>query len=381
MRPGLLQDQRKLIKFSDVREQVGRKHSLNLPDVVTEMTKVKVADTKDAALELPGGKVYCLTGWARGQLGSMLGVQWDKWFDPKCVNAEDVQEEVQRRFRRSGESKKLRLTRFDNDSDDDLKGKGYDGYVRAVLGPTYTPIDDERLFDRMSKSYRGQLEKYHFMKNHLSLTGHWGNDHCTYYSLVGDPVDLGPLDRKHPDPAVRRIYDLAEREGKLPDSDWVYPGIQLRNSEVGYTAVVVDEISFRLVCLNGAIICVGNSRLMYRTHRPIDDDQLDKQLNEVFTLAPSRWRTTEQNMKILAAIKIDEPLKELEKQLTKMECTKIFIKQATEAYALEPLPTMFGILQAVTRAAQKYDDMDKRFDLESLGGRLIANAPRLQAAA
>ena len=378
----LLQDQKKLLKFNVVREQVERRNDLNLPDVVVEMTKVKVADTKDTALDIPGHGVFCMTAWARSQLGSYLGVQWDKWFANKYVSSKDIQEEIQRRFRRSGESKKLRLCRFNGAEDDaKLKQSGYHGYVRAVLGPTYASIDDIRVFDRIAKSYRHQLDEVSFMKNHLSKLGHWNNDHCSYYSMVGAPINLGPLDRQNPDKNVRRIYDLAEREGKLPDADWVYPGMQLRNSEVGYTAVQISEFLFRLVCLNGAIICTGESKLMYRTHRPIEDVILDKQLEAVFSNAPARWKLTEQNMKILSSIVLQDPLIELERQLLKMEVPKKFIEQAKTAFEMEPLPTMYGVLQAITRAAQTEDDMDKRFDLESLGGRLITSAPRLQAAA
>lgn len=384
-RPGLLlqNSKKKLISFSEAREQVALRHALNLPDVVIEMSKVKVAEAKDAALDIPGHGTYCMTDWARKQLGAVLGVQWDKWFDPKYVDTRSVQDEVQKRFTGSGASHKLRLCRFNGSgAEADLRGRGYDGYVRAVLGPNYASIDDERVFDRMEKSYKSQLSGVNFMKNHLSAAGHWNNDHCSYYSMIGEPVNLGPIDRNSPSLDVRKVYDLAEREGRLPDADWVYPGMQLRNSEVGYTALQIAEFVFRLVCLNGAIVCIGKEQLMYRTHRPTEDKLLDKQLGDAFTKLPEKWKRTETNMKLLSAIPIKEdPNEEIEKQLGKMDATKEFIERAKGSYLLEPLATMYGILQAITRAAQSYEDMDKRFELESLGGRLIANAPKLLAAA
>jgi hypothetical protein len=43
---------------------------------------------------------------------------------------------------------------------------------------------------------------------------------------------------------------------------------------------------------------------------------------------------------------------------------------------------MYGVLQAVTRAAQDInEDMDKRFDMETMAGRLVSMAPRLTALA
>jgi len=382
-RPGLLlQDQTTLLSFSQVREDVTRKADLNLPDEVIGVSKIKVPDTREPALEIPGRGIFRMTNWAQKQLGIFLGVQWDKWFDSKKVDPKDIQQEIERRFRKSGESKKLRLVRFNgSDMDKKLSGQGFNGYIRAVLGPRYSSIDDIRIFDRMAKAYRGQMDAVKFMKKHLSRNGHWGNDHCTYYSMVGEPINIGPIDRNNANPKVRQIYDLAEREGKLPDADWVYQGLQLRNSEVGYTAVQINEMLFRLVCLNGAIVAVGSSKLFYRIHRTVADEDLDKELNEVFTKAPERWRLTERNLKLLAEMPLKDPLLELEKQLVRAKATMAFIEEAKKAFEVEPLDTMYGVVQAITRAAQNHEDMDERYDLEALGGQLIANAPKLKAAA
>lgn len=384
-RPGLLlQNQRKTASFNEVREQVAQQADRNLADVVIEVSKIRVAGTEQPALDIPRVGTFALTIWAQKQLGIFLGVQWDKWFDSKLVEPQDIQREIARRFSRSNESKKLRLTRFSKSNEDTvLQAKGFDGYARAILGPRYAAIDDIRIFERMAKSYHGQMDSLQFLKTHMSPVGRLNNDHCSYYSMIGrEPVNVGPIDVNHPDQNVRRIYALAQREGKLPDADWVYQGLQLRNSEVGYTAVQINEMLFRLVCLNGAIVAVGESQLFYRIHRTVKDEDLDKELGAVFAQAPERWRITERNLKMLAAIPLTEPLVELEKQLVKMKATQAVVEKAKAAFAQEPIPTMYGVVQAITRAAQTYeDDMDARYELEELGGQLVANAARLRPAA
>lgn len=368
-----LRNQKTLTNFEIVRENIADAHSLKYPDKVVSMETIKI--TPELHMEVPGAGVFSLTSWAKRQVASIVGVQWDKWFDPEVIKPLEIQEELQRRFSRTHDQRKLRLSKFKPDSPGVAD---CDGYVRAVLSPTYHPIDDEKVFDRLETKYGSQISELAFMRNHLSKTGSWGNDHCNHYSVVSrEPTSLGAIDRDSSDPNVRRIYDLAEREGKLPDQDYVYHGYHMRNSEVGYTAITIDEFNFRLVCLNGAMVCVGDSRLLYRQHRPIDDVELDRQLNAVFEKGPKQWANTTNNFALLRGIPVAEPPLVIEKELVKREAPKHFREASVKAFDLEPLPNMFGVVQAVTRAAQAYDDMDQRFEFESIAGRIVADAAKL----
>lgn len=364
-----LTDTKKLLKFDHVRADVASAHDLKNEDVVIEMSKLRV--TPQLNLEVPKLGTFTMTDYAQKQLGTILGVQWAKWFDPKLVTYEQVQEEITRRFQKTGDSRKLRTCRFR----DGAPGvEGCDGYLRAVLSPTYYPIDDERVFDRLERKFGSRVEGLSFMKNHLSRKSSWGNDHCNHYTIVGQPVNMGPILRDHPDDRVRQIYDIAEAEGALPKTDLVYPGFHMRNSEVGYTAITIDEFSFRLVCLNGMMITTGDSRLLYRQHRPIEDGVLDKQLGEVFERVPVVWENTRRRLNKLQEIQLQHAEEEIEKRLAKLEAPKHFREKAIEAFKKEPLPSMYGVVQAITRAAQQYEDMDKRFEYEAYAGKVVRAA-------
>lgn len=366
MRGLSLEQTKQLSRFEDVRQTVAVEHALQNPDVVVEMDKVRVTPQLD--LELPNVGTFRMTDWAQKQLGSVLGVQWSKWFDPKLVTHEQVQEELQRRFAKTGDKRKVRTTKFR----DGAPGvPGCDGYMRAILSPTYHPIDNERLFDRLERKFGSQVSDLNFMGNHLSKKTRWGNDRCNHFTLVGEPINMGAIDRNHSDPNVRHIYDIAEAEGMLPKDDIVYPGFHMRNSEVGFTAITIDEFSFRLVCLNGMMITTGDSRLMYRQHRPIEDAELDKQFMTVFNKIPVRWEDTRKRLSTMQARPVEHPEAIIEEELKRLDAPKHFREAAIKAFEKEPLKSNYGIVQAVTRAAQDYEDMDKRFELEAMAGKVM----------
>ena len=361
-----LEKSKKLIKFEALRESVAQHHNLKNNDVVIEMDRIRITEKLD--LEVPNTGTFRMTNWAKKQLGSILGVQWDKWFDPRFINYIQVQNELQRRFCKTGAQRKLRTMKFKPGAPGI---DGCDGYLRAVLSPTYHPIDDERVFDRLEKQFGGQVSELNFMSNHLSKKASWGNDHCNYYTMVGQPINMGAINRNHPDPQVREVYDVAEKANALPDDDLVYPGFNIRNSEVGFTAITIDEFSFRLVCLNGMMITTGDSRLMYRRHVPIEDAQLDKQLKGVFEKAPVRWEETRQRMTRSQEVSLDSPAQIIEDELKRLDAPKHFRDLAVKKHEAEPLKNGYGVLQAITRAAQEYEDMDKRFEFEAMGGKVL----------
>lgn len=361
-----LEKSKKLIKFEELRETVAQHHSLKNDDIVIDMDKIRITEQLD--VEVPNAGTFRMTNWAKKQLGSLLGVQWDKWFDPRFVDHNQVQYELQSRFCKTKDQRKLRTMKFKPGAPGI---DSCDGYMRAVLSPTYHPIDDERVFDRLEKQFGGQVSELHFMSNHLSKKSVWGNDHCNYYTLVGQPMNMGAIDRNHPDPMVRSVYKMAEMEGALPEDDLVYPGFNIRNSEVGFTAITIDEFSFRLVCLNGMMITTGDSRLMYRRHVPIEDTQLDKQLKDVFDKAPVRWETTRKQLSKSQDAQLDSPAQIIEDELKRLDAPKHFRDLAIKKHEDEPLNNGYGVLQAITRAAQEYEDMDKRFEFEVMGGKVL----------
>jgi hypothetical protein len=109
---------KKLLKFEDVSDRIHTLHDRNFKDQVVDLEKVRVVpDNNDKKpgvyLEVPNMGKLSLTDWSKRQLGSILGVKFDKWFDPAVVKAEEIQEELVRRFSRTHESRKVRARQYD----------------------------------------------------------------------------------------------------------------------------------------------------------------------------------------------------------------------------------------------------------------------------
>lgn len=371
---GLLMQRKKLLKFEEVSDLIHQLHDRNFRDQIIDLEKVNVLPDGNKKqpgiyLDVPQVGKLSLTDWSKRQLGSILGVKFDKWFDPLIIKAEEIQEELKRRFSRTHESRKIRARRYDPK---DPGSKHADGFVRAILSPTYSAIDDIRIFDRLGKKFRGQMGDVSFMRNHIGTD--FFSDRSSHYTVVGEPVNMGPIDRTHPDKRVRDVYDIADREGQLPSEDWVYQGFHFRNSEVGYTAVTIDASTFRLVCLNGMIVTVKDGRLLYRVHKAIDDESIDSLLDGAFRKMPAAWERNRKQMVALRDAVLEDPEAEILKFLNRQKATKAFQDAVKEAYETEPLANRYGVLQALSRAAQGEPNMDKRVELEEMAGRYLALA-------
>jgi len=367
----LLERQRTLHPFSAVREAVAEAHDRQMPNQILDLENLQVAeDNREAGLqvEVPNLGRLTVTEHAKAQLGNKVGVSWDKWFDPKHIKPEEIQRELQRRFSRSRESCLVRASRFAPHAEG---VEGCDGYIRGFLSPGYTPIDNDRIFSQMESNFSGFLDDMKFMENHMG--GTWDDDRSSHFSAVGQPICLGEINPEG-DGAGGAIYEMARKEGMLPDADWAYLGFHIRNSEVGYTALTIDTMIYRLICLNGVINAEKDGRVLYRKHVKIDDPGVTKLLHEAFVKLEDGWAASQSQLKGLYAADIEDPEKDIRKFLRSAQAPKTFIEAAVEAWELEPVNTKAGVMHAISRAAQGADDMNRRYNLEGLAGRYLATA-------
>lgn len=326
------------LPFSSVYSDVMQRADEMLPDRVVHVADLKM--TPEGAIELPGGHRYRLNDHARRQLSSLLGLRWQKWFE--SASGEERAEEVNRRFSRTPGEKKIRAWK-------DPDGEA-DGIARAVLAPTFTPIDDARVIERMHTMMKGLLDEYRFTSVRFTET-------TTHYTAV------------HMEP-----FDI--------DGDRLHPGFHLRNSEVGASALSLDDHWLRLVCTNGLMVRVGGKRSLYRTHRAIEDDQLAAALVIAIGRLPERWATSFEWMRAAKHTPVPHPDDAVEAILgDSAEVPKALLEEAQRVVLREGDATRFGVVQAITLVAhEKNKDPDVRFAMERLAGDYLAATPAIAAA-
>ncbi len=319
--------------FASVYDDVMNRADEMLPDRVVHVADLRM--TSEGHIELPGGARYRLNDWARKGLASMLGLRWETWF--KSASGEERAEEVNRRFSRIPGEKKIRAWK-------DRDGQAH-GIARAFLAPTFTPIDDARIFERMSAMMKGLVDEYRFPSVHFT-------DSTTHYTAVhGEAFDI--------------------------DGDRLHPGWHLRNSEVGASALSLDDHWLRLVCTNGLMVRVGGKRSLYRTHRSIEDDQLAAALVIAIGRLPERWQTSFAWMQSAKRITVPHPDDAIAAILgDSAEVPKALLEAAQRVVLRDGDLTRFGVVQAITLVAhQTNKDPDVRFAMERLAGDYLAATP------
>ncbi len=321
------------ISFASVYKDVMQRADDMLPDRVVHVADLKM--TPEGHVELPGGIQYRLNPWARKGLASMLGLNWSRWF--ASASGEECAEEVNRRFSRTPGEKKIRAWK-------DAEGKA-DGIARAFLAPTFTPIDDARLLSLMHTMMKGLLDEY------LFTSVQW-TDATTHYTAVHTEA-----------------FDL--------DGDRLHPGFHLRNSEVGASALSLDDHWLRLVCTNGLMVRVGGKRSLYRTHRAIENDQLAAALVIAIGRLPERWQVAFTWMQSARRITVPHPDDAIEAILgDSAEVPKALLEQAQRVALHEGDSSRFGVVQAITYVAHAHTkDPDVRFAMERLAGDYLAATP------
>jgi hypothetical protein len=209
--------------------------------------------------------------------------------------------------------------------------------VRALMSSDYEPFDNLELLQAIEPYCQDAEVKWAF-----------DDDLTTHISVVWPKTQ-----------EVIRVGDVVQR------------GIHISNSEVGMRSVTVAAYVYRLKCSNGAI-GGGEGGGMYRFRHVGDSDRLRDQVKAAIE------STHLESTKILAQFKaslekaIEDPFNYMERVAKDKtnDMTQEQFKAAMDAFLIEPESNLFGVTNAITRAAQKFEG-ETRFDMERLGTKVL----------
>lgn len=182
-------------------------------------------------------------------------------------------------------------------------------------------------------------------------------------------------------------------QGEVKAGDVVQAGVRIRNSEVGWGALTVEPIIYRLWCSNGCgtwektrIMHVGSQlgagdketiRVLSDETLALDDQAFFAKLADVMRAAVDETKFNDflVQMRLAAETtrmaKPKEAMEELGKKFSVSENEgESILGHLIEGGDL----TCYGALNAFTRAAQDVESYDRSMELEDAGGKILAMA-------
>jgi hypothetical protein len=354
------------ISFEKVHSVVQHREDLKLlPDHVSARARGITTDKDNSDYDvidlnkmrfMTAGSVFVppfglleMNEWSKRQLGAEIGVKWGKFFESTPVD--QVQRAVGDHLRTRKEPLIRKIIARSFDTDEVPQTVGSNGVLRAFVGPKYNEIRDARIFNRVQQSMGTDLKDMHFKM--VSFKPNASHFFLTY----NDPFD-------------------AVHDGKMPiaEADNYFFGIRIRNSEVGGGAFTGSPWFVKFICSNGMIVGVESGPLLYRTHRNIEDNDLDLMIHTMFRELPDRKKRITEEATKLHEVVISDPLDNLKNYLRGQP--KNIIEAAETSWHVEGEPnTAFDIAQTISRVAMALrSDRDRQLELEKLAGRYIYDA-------
>ncbi len=175
-------------------------------------------------------------------------------------------------------------------------------------------------------------------------------------------------------------------QGDVTVGDPVRWGFLLRNSEVGNGAFSIEEMLWRLSCLNGAQM----QTIMRRVHVGgklqatdgieykrdtirADAEATRLQLRDTMAtlLTREKWEARLDSLREAAGTPLLHPKKALEKVVKKFGLTDDQSELMLDNMATDAGFNQYGLANSITALAHKIDDQDKQYELEKIGGQVL----------
>ena len=260
----------------------------------------------------PDGRPLSFTENGKKQLLSRLGISTMKFFYNKKLTPE---------------TKESILKDMIKDFDKEVLLRIDDGKIRGVLSSKYSIIDHSSIIEQVNNVV--------------------GND------LVLEQVNYGESNGN----LNVRMVEAGTTE--------LQTGFTFGNSEVGEGSVWVAPFIYRKVCTNGMIVAVKEV-----TFKHVHFGLKEYSMQDAIGQALEQTKISAELFKTTKKRHIDDPAIEIEVIGNRLHMTKKMIGKVKEAYDIEPMASGYGIINAITRAAQS-EDLETRMTLEKMASGLL----------
>lgn len=220
----------------------------------------------------------------------------------------------------------------------------YNGYVRGFLSERYSRLDNRDVVGSLAEI----LEKI----PDADILGFHLDDRRTHLRLT--------------------LPELSANTGvaKTGQDDILRVGVDIINSEVGASSLVISPLVFRLVCSNGLRAWTSDGEEFRQRHIHLSENELFNRMNSAVVDSINQGDELLHVMNETKKYEIDNPLEVIEKLAKKNIYSQKLIDTAKDNYMIEPDRNLYGVINSFTRTAKDLDD-EKRLDLEKFAGQLM----------
>ena len=182
-------------------------------------------------------------------------------------------------------------------------------------------------------------------------------------------------------------------KAQIAEGDIVQAGFVISNSEIGFGALKVEPLVYRLVCKNG-MISKDFAHKKYHTGRQVDitdnayelysDETLkadDKayfmKVQDIVASAvdEAKFMLTVDKMRAAKSMSIkDDPVDAVEVLGDKYLLNKGEKKSVLQHFMIDGDFSQYGLVNAVTRTSQDVEDYNRATELERIGGTILTDA-------
>ena len=339
------------MSLSDLKGSVDADAALHLPDLVYDvagtthslnfnivpLSEILGPEEKDVVgLRIdrdrdtnPRSDNYIFTKWSRSQLLSLMGTK-EKWFS--FVGQEREAEELNARLHALNRFKLRTMRTVDSD---------FPAYVvRGIVSAEYADIPNTDIMKSVVETVP---------ENSMALKYHSGLTDRAFYAYIMSPTPI-----------------------TIPNTTFFgYPGVVVKNSEVGYTSLwVIPSLVLRK---HGAPIVIETKAVLRRVHRGKID--LSAKFAEAFKSCAATW--TDMASKIPGLVQAsygteDAAVAHMERLLARCNAKKEFSALCSSTYrSQQRAHTGLDIFEAITEACATYSDRDESYEVGAIAGAVL----------
>ena len=232
-----------------------------------------------------------------------------------------------------------------------FRNNGNTGIIRGFLSDSYTKLDNRDVMNALHEVVKE-------IPN-AEVEGFYLDDRRTHIRLTLPELSV----------------DFGEAVGETVDGmrDILRVGVDIINSEIGASSLVVSPLVFRLVCLNGLRAWREEGDVFRQRHIHLSSQELFGRMNEAVGSAIKAGDELIERMYETKKFKVESPLEVIEKLSKKQMYSQELIETAKTNYLIEPSKDLYGVMNAFTRTARDLKN-EQRLEVERFAGSLLTDS-------